>query len=47
MTNAIAYTILGLVIGILVLDHEVLHLGIGLEVARKGTDLIRWLAFWR
>ena len=47
MTNALAIGIGIVIAGFFLLDHFVLHLGAPLFLARKGMDLIEWLAFWR
>lgn len=47
MTNALAIWIVALLAGFFLLDHFVLHLGAPLFLARKGVDLIEYLAFWR
>ena len=47
MTNGLALFLIAAVAGFFVLDHTVLHLDAGLVLARKGLDLIGWLAFWR
>ena len=47
MTNGLALFLLAAVAGFLVLDYYVLHLDAALFVARKGVDLIGWVAFWR
>ncbi len=47
MTNALAIGIFVAIAGFFLLDHFVLHLGAPLFLARKGMDLIEWLAFWR
>lgn len=47
MSNRVAA---GIVLGVLLfllLDALVLRLGAPLFLARRGLDLIEWLAFWR
>ena len=47
MTNALALWIVALIIGFFVLDAVFLHLGAPVFLARKGLDLLDYLAFWR
>lgn len=47
MTNALAIGIVFVIAAFFVLDHYLLHLDAPLFLARKGMDLIEWLAFWR
>ena len=47
MTNALALSIVVLIAGFLLLDQFVLHWGAPLLLARRGADLVEWLAFWR
>ncbi len=47
MTNTLAIWIVALIASFFLLDTFVLHLGAPLFLARKGMDLIAYLAFWR
>ena len=47
MTNALTLWIVALIAGFFLTDHFFLHLGAPLFLARKGMDLIVYLAFWR
>ncbi len=47
MTNTLAIWIVAFIAGFFLLDHFVLHLGAPLFLARKGMDLLEYLAFWR
>jgi len=47
MTNQIAIGLALLIVGFFVLDAYVLHLDAGVFLARKGLDLIEYLAIWR
>jgi hypothetical protein len=47
MTNTLAFWIIACIFGFFLLDHFILHLGAPLFLARKGLDLIEYLAFWR
>jgi hypothetical protein len=47
MTNALALWIVALIAGFFLLDAFVLHLGAPVFLARKGLDLLDYLAFWR
>jgi hypothetical protein len=47
MTNSLAIGIILFLIGFFALDYFVLGLDAPLFLARKGIDLIQYLAFWR
>ena len=47
MTNRLALALLLLIGGFILLDQFVLHLGAPIFMARRGLELIEWLAFWR
>lgn len=47
MTNTLALWIVALIIGFFLLDAFVLHWEAPLFLARKGLDLLNYLAFWR
>lgn len=47
MTNTVTIWLALLILGFFVLDHFVLGLEAGLFLARRGLDLIEYLAFWR
>ncbi len=47
MTTRLAFVLLTLIIGFFVLDHYVLHLNAGVFLAKRGIDLINYLAIWR
>ena len=47
MTNGLALALILLIAGFFALDHWVLHLDAPLFLARRGLDLIEWVAFWR
>lgn len=47
MTNTLALWLAALILGLIVLDYTVYDLQAGLFLARKGLDLIQYLAFWR
>ncbi len=47
MTNTLTIWIVALIAGFFLVDHFILHLGAPLFLARKGMDLIDYLAFWR
>ena len=47
MTNTLTIWIVALIAGFFLVDHYILQLGAPLFLARKGMDLIDYLAFWR
>ena len=47
MTTRLAFIIALLVAGYFVLDHYVLHLNAGVFLAKKGIELINYIAIWR
>jgi len=47
MTTRLALIIMACIIGFFVLDHYVLGLEAGVFLAKKGIDLINYLAIWR
>jgi hypothetical protein len=47
MTNTVAIWLGVLIVGFFLLDQFVLDLGAGLFLAKRGLDLIEYLAFWR
>ena len=47
MTNGLAIALVILIAGFLLLDQLVLHQGAPLFLARRGLELMEWLAFWR
>ncbi len=47
MTNKIALTLALIMIGLLVVDHLLLHLNLPLFLAKQFADLIEWVSFWR
>lgn len=47
MTNTIAIVLLALIVGLLVLDAQVLHWGIPIAVGRAFVDFVEYLSFWR
>ncbi|SEM47623.1 hypothetical protein SAMN04488003_101244 [Loktanella fryxellensis] len=47
MSNTVALGLILCIAAFLALDHYVLQLGAPLFLARKFTDLLEWVAFWR
>ena len=47
MTTRLALILAVLILGFFVLDYYVLHLDAALFLARKGFELINYMAFWR
>ena len=47
MTTQLAIIFAILIAGFFMLDHYVLHLNAGIFLAKKGVDLINYIAFWR
>jgi len=47
MTNTLAIWLTALVLGLLALDYALADFGASLFLARKGLELLEWLAFWR
>lgn len=47
MTTRLAIIIALLIAGFFVLDHYVLHLNAGVFLAKKGIELINYIAIWR
>lgn len=47
MTTRLAFILMFLIVGFFVLDHYVLHLDALVFIARKGIDLLQYIAFWR
>jgi hypothetical protein len=47
MTTRLALILLAFIIGFFVLDAYVLHLNAGLFLAKKGMELINYMAIWR
>ena len=47
MTNGLAIALVLLIAGFFLIDHFLLHLDAPLFLARKGLELLDWLAFWR
>ncbi|MBU2993474.1 hypothetical protein Q4555_00210 [Octadecabacter sp. 1_MG-2023] len=47
MTTKLSIILILLIVGFFVLDHYVLHLDAGVFLAKKGIELINYLAIWR
>ena len=47
MTTRFAFILILLIAGFFALDYYVLHLDAALFLARKGFELINYMAFWR
>lgn len=47
MTTRLALILAFLIIGFFVLDAYVLHRDAGVFLAKKGLELITYIAFWR
>jgi hypothetical protein len=47
MTNGLAIFLVACIAGFLALDALVWHWDLTLSLARRFTDLLDWLAFWR
>ena len=47
MTNRIAIALFLMIVVFFIVDHFWLHLDAPFFIARKFTDLVEYLAFWR
>jgi len=47
MTTRLSLILALLIVGFFVLDHYVLHLDAGVFLAKKGIELINYIAIWR
>ncbi|EAQ01478.1 glyceraldehyde-3-phosphate dehydrogenase [Pseudooceanicola batsensis HTCC2597] len=47
MTNKVAIGLAVLILGLLVVDWQMFGLNNSLFLAKKFSDLLEWVAFWR